>query len=193
MPDDPTPAPGEHAAQVARTAQAAEEGLDSAQAQYLRDRLSSEQNLGAAGLGGAVAALVGAVVWAAITVFTNYQIGWLAVGVGVFVGYAVRTFGKGVDKPFGFIGGGLALAGCALGNLLTACALVAREADISILQVLSDLDLEAAGELMTAFLGPMDLVFYGFAVWEGYKLSFRKLSEEELQRMLGGESAAPPT
>ena len=183
MPEDPAGAPG---------GQAAEERLDSAEAQYLRDQLSSEQNLGAAGLGGAVAALLGAVLWAAITVVTNYQIGFMAIGVGMLVGYAVRTFGKGVDKPFGFIGGILALAGCALGDLLTACALVAREYDISILKVLGGLDLEAAGELMTAFFRPMDLLFYALAVWEAYKLSFRRVSQEDLQRMLGGGSAAPP-
>lgn len=186
MPEDPTETLGQGGAEVAL------KGLDSAEAQYLRDGLSSEQNLGAAGLGGVAAALLGAVLWAAITVVTNYQIGFMAIGVGMLVGYAVRTFGKGVDKPFGFIGGVLTLAGCALGDLLTACALVARQYDVSILKILSGLDLEMAGELMTAYFGPMDLLFYGLAVWEGYKLSFRKMSQEDLQRMLGGENAAPP-
>ncbi|MCZ6696660.1 MAG: hypothetical protein O7A63_09000 [Acidobacteria bacterium] len=186
MPEDPTEALGQGGAEVAL------KGLDSAEAQYLRDRLSSEQNLGAAGLGGVAAALLGAVLWAAITVVTNYQIGFMAIGVGMLVGYVVRTFGKGVDKPFGFIGGVLTLAGCALGDLLTACALVARQYDVSILKILGGLDLEMAGELMTTYFGPMDLLFYGLAVWEGYKLSFRKLSQEDLQRMLGGENAAPP-
>ncbi len=186
MPEDPTEALGPGGAEVAL------KGLDSAEAQYLRDRLSSEQNLGAAGLGGVAAALLGAVLWAAITVVTNYQIGFMAIGVGMLVGYVVRTFGKGVDKPFGFIGGVLTLAGCALGDLLTACALVARQYDVSILKILGGLDLEMAGELMTTYFGPMDLLFYGLAVWEGYKLSFRKLSQEDLQRMLGGENAAPP-
>lgn len=186
MPEDPPEALGQGGAEVAL------KGLDSAEAQYLRDRLSSEQNLGAAGLGGVAAALLGAVLWAAITVVTNYQIGFMAIGVGMLVGYVVRTFGKGVDKPFGFIGGVLTLAGCALGDLLTACALVARQYDVSILKILGGLDLEMAGELMTTYFGPMDLLFYGLAVWEGYKLSFRKLSQEDLQRMLGGENAAPP-
>jgi len=36
----------------------------------------------------------------------------------------------------------------------------------------------------------MDLLFYGIALYYGYKLAFRQLTEEELQRMLSGGAAA---
>jgi hypothetical protein len=32
----------------------------------------------------------------------------------------------------------------------------------------------------------MDLVFYGIAVYEGFKLSIRKITEEELQEAITG-------
>jgi hypothetical protein len=67
-------------------------------------RLRSEQNLVLAVLADGGASLLGACVWAAITFATSFQIGWMAVGVGFLVGYAVRTLGKGIDKSFAVVG-----------------------------------------------------------------------------------------
>jgi hypothetical protein len=39
---------------------------------------------------------------------------------------------------------------------------------------------------MKAFFSPMDLVFYAIAVYEGYKLSFRQVTQDELSEMLSG-------
>jgi hypothetical protein len=126
-------------------------------------------------LGGSVAAAIGAVAWAAVTVATGYQIGWMAVAIGVLVGLAVRTLGKGIDPIFGVVGAGLALLGCALGNLLTIAAMIASENAVPILTVVGGLDAELVTELMVATFAPMDLVFYGIAIYEGYKLSLRPL------------------
>jgi len=139
-------------------------------------RLRSEQNLGLGTITGAAAAAIGAAAWAAVTVLTHYQIGWMAVGVGFLVGLAVRTFGKGVDRVFGFVGAGLALLGCLVGNLLAVCGMVARQEALGFLEVLSRLDTQIVQELMIATFSPMDLLFYGIAVYEAYKLSFRQLS-----------------
>jgi hypothetical protein len=32
---------------------------------------------------------------------------------------------------------------------------------------------------------PMDILFYGIAVYEGYRLSFREISDKDLDQMLG--------
>jgi len=64
-----------------------------------------------------VAAGIGAALWALITVATNYQIGFMALGVGFLVGHSVRAFGKGVDTGFGVLGAVLALAGCLAGKI----------------------------------------------------------------------------
>ena len=47
-----------------------------------------------------------------------------------------------------------------------------------------------AMELMVATFSPMDLVFYGIAVWEGWRVSFRQVTPEELERMLTGSGAS---
>jgi hypothetical protein len=133
-----------------------------------------------------VAALVGAAAWAGVTVATGYQIGYMAIGVGFLVGYAIRLAGKGVTSVFGVVGAVLALLGCALGNLLAVTALLAQNDGIPFLQALPQLNPQLIQELMVAFFSPMDLLFYGIATYEGYQLSFRQLSPEELEGMLSG-------
>jgi hypothetical protein len=160
--------------------------LDPAQLEYLRSRLLSEQNLAAAVIGGAIASLVGAAAWAGVTVATGYQIGFMAIAIGFFVGFAVRLLGKRIDPTFGVIGAVLSLLGCALGNLLAVTAIAAAHEGVTFYEAVSMLDPHLAYELMKAFFSPMDLVFYAIAVYEGYKLSFRQVTQDELSEMLSG-------
>src|SRR5690348_8928868 len=82
----------------------------------LKKELQKQQDPVYAIVGGLSAALLSAVLWAVITVATKYQIGYMAVGVGLLVGFAVRLFGAGVDQYFGIIGAFFSLLGCLLGN-----------------------------------------------------------------------------
>jgi hypothetical protein len=159
--------------------------VDPLRLELARQRLASEQKLGAGIGAGAVAALAGAALWAVITVFTGYQIGFMAVGIGFLVGWAVRAAGKGVDKSFGIAGAVLALLGCLVGNLLAMVGFVARQEGIPFFDLLSRLDVSVAIELMKASFSPIDLLFYGIAVYEGYRLSFRRLTAEEAKELLG--------
>lgn len=45
-------------------------------------------------IGGALAGLIGAVIWAAIGYFTGLEIGWIAWGIGMLVGIGVRVVGS---------------------------------------------------------------------------------------------------
>jgi len=162
---------------------------DAAQVQYALDQFRSEQNLSLGIAAGAVAALVGAAVWAVVTVVTGYQIGWLAVGVGFLVGIAIRHVGKGIDPVFGIAGAILALLGCLLGNLLAVCGFIASQESIPFFEVLAQLDSSIVVELMAATFSPMDLLFYGIAVYEGYKLSLRRITQTELEQRISGSTA----
>jgi hypothetical protein len=95
--------------------------MDNFKAMEFQQRIESEQNFPMALVAGAAAALIGGIVWAVVTIATKYQIGWMAVGVGFLVGYAVQRFGKGVTTTYGVVGAAFALFGCLLGNLLSAC------------------------------------------------------------------------
>ena len=61
------------------------------------EKMRAQQDLGFAVIGGFAAAVVGAIFWAAVTVATNYQIGYMAVVVGLLVGFSVRYFGSGAQ------------------------------------------------------------------------------------------------
>lgn len=132
-----------------------------------RDR----QNLVLAIAAGAVTAALSAIAWAAITATTGFQIGFMAIGVGIAVGYAVRVAGRGLDTGFRAVAAALALLGCACGNLLVACVYYAEGNEIGVLRVLEVLDLDLALFLMQAMFSPIDLLFYAIAVWEAWRLS----------------------
>lgn len=141
-------------------------------------RLLAGQNLGMAVAAGAISALVGAAVWAGITVATHYQIGWMAVGIGFLVGYAVRVAGHGVQPIFGVIGAVFALLGCLLGNLFGSAGFIAIENDVSYWMVVSSITPSMALEILEVTFSPIDLLFYGIAVYEGFKFAFTRVQTQ---------------
>jgi hypothetical protein len=135
----------------------------------------SEPSIARAVLAGFFAALVGAVLWAVITVALKAQIGFMAIGVGLLVAWAVRTLGKGSSPTYGVIGAVFALFGCVLGNLLAACGFLATGQGAPLggvtLRVLSSPSL--AFGLLQATFNAMDVLFDAIAAYEGYKLARR--------------------
>lgn len=143
----------------------------------LREPVAPVSNLPLAIGAGVVAMLIGTAIWVGITVATNFQIGYMAVGVGFLVGLAMRFAGRGYGQPYHAIGAALALLGCALGNLFTGCVLVAREVEVSFGQVVSNLNPEMIGEIMGAMFSPMDILFYALGAMAGWKYSVVQGSE----------------
>jgi hypothetical protein len=131
------------------------------------------QNLPIAVIAGLVAALVSAGIWAGITIATGYQIGWMAVGVGIVVGLAVRA-GKGVDPIFRWIGAGLALVGCILGNFFTFVGFVAKEFQVGVFEALQGIDYALVPSAMMEMSSPIDLLFYAIAIYEGHKFAVKE-------------------
>lgn len=143
------------------------------------NEMCSEQNLSLALVGGLIAALVGAAVWALLAMATGYYIGWMAVGVGFLVGGAVRFLGRGVDRSFGRLGLALSVFGCLLGNLLSICMIVAGQDGLSTLAVLTYIGSKPAviPAAMVATFHALDPLFYGVALYAGYRLSFRRVAD----------------
>lgn len=144
-----------------------------------------EQNLIVGALAGFIAALAGAAVWAGITVATEYQIGWIAVGVGFVVGMAIRVSGKGIDQIFGIVGAVMSLVGVALGNLFIIVYFTAANFDISMMDILSELTIGDIFGALTDTFQVMDILFYGLALYFGYRYAFRQLTLEDFNRALG--------
>lgn len=137
--------------------------------------LRENQNLLLGLVGGIAGAALGATLWAIITALTKFQIGWMAVGVGFLVGYGIRILGKGLDPSFGYMGAAFSLLGCVAGNLLTVVIVVSSRQNVPLLDLLSRLDLQVSLQLLKATFHPLDALFYGIAVYEGYKLSFVRI------------------
>ncbi|MBN2426637.1 MAG: hypothetical protein JXR46_12315 [Calditrichaceae bacterium] len=156
--------------------------IDEYQMNMVMAQLQSEQNLPLGIVGGLIAALAGASVWAVITAYTNFQIGWMAVGVGFLVGYAVRYLGKGVEKVFGITGALFSLLGCAAGNFFSVILAAANNENISFFSMLFNVDLNAVIEIMVMTFHPMDVLFYGIAVYEGYKIAILPITDDMLAR-----------
>jgi len=51
------------------------------------------------------------------------------------------------------------------------------------MNILEKLDLEIIASLMQATFNPMDVLFYGIAIYEGYKFSFRQLTQADLMKI----------
>jgi hypothetical protein len=139
-------------------------------AQPAIEQLEDQPNLLMGLIAGGIAMLIGAAVWGAITYFTEYKVGWIAIGIGFLVGVAIRFFGKGRSVTFGVSGAVLALIGCLLGNLLVYSAILAREEAAPFLEMLFFL-LSTPAVLLEVFqiaFEPMDLLFYGLAAYVGF-------------------------
>ena len=139
-----------------------------------KEQLLLNQNLPFGVVAGILAGLIGAVLWAVITVSTEFQIGYMAIGIGFLVGFGMRTFGKGIEPIFGILGAIVSLASCILGNFFTIVGFVSKEDGTNPLQMLGYIDYSVVPSVMIESFQPMDILFYGIAVWAGYKYSFLK-------------------
>lgn len=126
--------------------------------------LIAEQDLKRGILFGLLAGIVGAVAWAAITVAINYQIGYMAIGIGLLVGFTVRSFGNGIEGVFGFVGGGISVFSCALGNFFSIVGIIAIDEKLGYIQTMTILDYSLLPEIMAETFNPIDILFYGLAL-----------------------------
>lgn len=158
------------------------------------DKLRIHQDFNYAIVGGLSATLISAVIWAIITVATKYQIGYMAIGVGLIVGFSVQFFGAGIDKKFGFIGALLSLIGCLLGNLFSQIGFIAEEYSLGYFETLTYLDFSLIVEIMSDSFQVMDIFFYGIAVVEGYKFAFRRVTAETIIKLKSDDyEGSPPS
>lgn len=144
------------------------------------EELKMEQNLSRGVIAGAFAGLIGAIIWGVITVITNYQINYIAIAIGVGVGYTVSKFGKGLDPIFGICGAIISIGALVLGNFFSIVGFIAASEGLSIVDVFLLLDYSMIPLLFSETFSPMDIMFYGFALYMGYKNSFRKFSSEDI-------------
>ena len=154
-------------------------GLD----EKVKAKLKAHQDFYFAAVGGLVVTLASAVLWAVITVAIQYQVGFMAIGVGLLVGFSVQYFGAGVDKKFGYLGALLALLGCLFGNLFSQVGFTAQQNSLGYIETLTFLNFSSIIDILAETFAPIDLLFYGIAMYEGYRFAFRRVSAGELVKL----------
>lgn len=166
--------------QYGQSQESNEPQINQAKLELYLENLRFEQNLSMGIAFGLAAAVLAAGLWALITILTERQFGFMAIGLGFVVGYAVRLGGKGIDMPFGITGAVLSIFGCLLGNFFSIVGFISKSQGLGFFETLSLIDLSSIPELMAATFSPVDLLFYGLAVYLGYKTAFRQITEQEL-------------
>lgn len=139
------------------------------------ERLKAEQNFPMAVLGGVLASIICVFIWAIITIATKYQISYMAMGVGVAVGFTIQKFGKGLTPVYGILGAGLALIACFFGNIISyTCFIADQYESYSYLEAISNLNWDISMSIAIETFQPMDVLFYGLAIYTGYMFSIKR-------------------
>ncbi len=149
------------------------------------EKLRLEQNLPMAIGAGVAVGLLGSVLWALLTVSTGYQIGYMAIAIGAGVGFSMRFAGKGIDQIFGISGGIIAVLSCAIGNFLSTIGFIANYESLGYFETLTMFDYNYLIPVMQETFSVIDLLFYGFAGYEGYKFAFRSFNQDDVAKMKG--------
>lgn len=74
----------------------------------------------------------------------------------------------------------MALLGCFLGIAFSIVGVMSSEIGLGYADSYHLLGLDGIFSVMGETFGGIDLLFYGIALFQGFKLSFRQLSEEEI-------------
>jgi len=147
------------------------------------EKLRAEQNFNIGLIASVIVGLIGAGLWAVITIVTEYQIGYMALAIGAGVGFSMRIFGKGIDQKFGITGAIIALLSCVLGNVFVLIAVIGNELGMSFFEASSQIDIAALPSLLVETTDGIILLFYAIATYEGYKFSFRPVTKEEVAKI----------
>ena len=134
-------------------------------------------------IGGLLITATAAAGWAFITAMTGYQGVYLALGVGVLVGIAVRFFGAGIKQIFGILAALLALTGSLLGYYLSQNGFLEELQLARIMGIPDYLDQELMLNSMRDSFVPLDLVFYGLAVLLAYFIAIRRINSRKMARL----------
>lgn len=151
------------------------------------EKLRLNQNFNFAITGGILATLVCSLVWAFITVATEHQIGYMAIGLGMVVGIAIRFFGAGIDLKYNILGAVLSFAGCIIGNILSVVGFAGIQYSVDYLQVISVLTFSNTMQILVDTFQFTDIIFYSFACVFGFKFSTIPINKDVLAKLQKGE------
>lgn len=138
------------------------------------DKLRKRQNIRLAIFGGLSAFLFCSVLWALLSLITDYQVTYMAIGIGLIVGFAVRYSGQGYRWKYGLIGAIYSFLSIIVGNLILVTQYISHTENIPHSDVLLSLNFGIILAFLWGLFEPIDLLFYGIAIYLGFKISYRR-------------------
>ena len=138
------------------------------------DKLRKQQNMKLAILGGLSAFLFCSVLWALLTRITDYQVGYMAIGIGLIVGFAVRYSGRGYHWKFGLIGAIYSVLSIIVGNLIMVAQYISHTENIPHFDVIITVYFEIILAIILSLFESIDILFYGIAMYVAFKISYRR-------------------
>jgi hypothetical protein len=143
-------------------------------------------------IGGLLITVVSSLAWAFVTAVTGTQGVYMALGVGLLVGIAVRYFGAGINRIFGILAALLALAGSLLGYYLSQAGFPEEVQLASMIKIPESLSPDLMFNTLRDTFGPLDLLFYSLAALLAYLLAIRRISSRKRIKLEGeGYKGAP--
>jgi len=149
---------------------------------YMQD-LRDRQNFVVALLGGVATSAVGAILWAVVAYLSGYRFGIMAILLGFLVGRVILIVGRGVDIQFRIIGAVLALISCLAGDGFAYCIALAKYQGVSLSSVFTQVSSAGLVRFFKTIIDGEDLIFYGIAVYEGFRFSARKLTPADYTKI----------
>jgi hypothetical protein len=160
-------------------AEISQEQLDS----YLA-HISKQENILLAIIAWIIVWLIWAAIWATVTVITGYQIWYMAVAIGLWVGYTFRILGKWRTKIFGILSASIALLSCVIWNIFTMFLFAAKQENINVFDIVPSVDWTLVPDAMIATFSPIDLVFYWLAIYIGFTYAFRVITHADVTKYI---------
>ena len=99
-------------------------------------RLVNAQSFRNAVVSGLIAIIVFSLFWVTLSALFDKVFPWFTVVLGIFLGFAIRLTGRGLDWRFPALAAGLALAGSLLANVIVAASVTAEAEGTATLHVL---------------------------------------------------------
>lgn len=139
----------------------------------------SSEALGPALAGGLVAALVGGIVWGLIVIVTDYEVGFVAWGIGFLAGFLVVRFAGGrKGVPLQAIAIVSSLVGIVLGKYITYAYFLKEAVRETFGDETADSISYFGGDMLSSFradfgnvFGAYDLLWAGLAVFTAWRLA----------------------
>lgn len=141
--------------------------------------LIEAQSVAGAILAGIAAMLILSFFWTVLASASGRVFPWFSTIQGIFIGLAVRRFGRGLDWRFPLIAGLVAWCGAFFGNLLVALPVTTGELEVSALEVIRGLTWWSITTFFDEVITVVDYIYAFCAAAVAVFYSKRRLSRQE--------------